>query len=167
VAKLCLSSIKYSEGAPISIFTRVRKDPIHFILIVVTAPAIYGLLIPVIITDIFVSLYQAICFPVYKIPKVKRKDYLSLDRKKLSYLTLVQKINCLYCDYANGVFAYASAIAGRTEWYWCPIKHPDNAIRSHDYYENFIEFNDGEDFAKKHRQRRLACRACESNCSDS
>lgn len=143
---------------------RVKKDPIHFFLITITLPAIYGLIIPVVIVDVFVTIYQAVCFPAYKIPKVKRSHYLALDRRKLSYLTTVQKLNCLYCDYANGVFAYASEIAGRTEWYWCPIKHPDNAIRVHEHYDDFIEYGDGEDFPKKHKARRTACRACESEC---
>jgi hypothetical protein len=133
--------------------------------VVLTAPAIYGLMIPVVFLDIFCTLYQAICFPVYEIPKVSRKKYLSLDRKKLSYLTFVQKLNCFYCDYANGVLAYASEVAGRTEWYWCPIKHPDNALRAHDHYDDFIEYGDSDDFPKKHRAKRLACRACESGCS--
>lgn len=136
----------------------------HFILILITLPAIFGLIIPVVFLDLFCSLYQAVCFPVYKIPKVKRSKYLALDRKKLSYLTTFQKLNCLYCDYVNGILAYASEIAGRTEWYWCPIKHPNNAIRAHDHYEDFIEYGDGDDFAKKHKKRRIACRACESGC---
>ena len=76
----------------------------------------------------------------------------------------MQKLNCLYCDYANGVLAYASEVAGRTEWYWCPIKHPDNAQRAHGHYDKFIEYGDGEDFPKKHKARREACRACEK-CS--
>lgn len=147
-----------------SFLNRVRKDPKHFFLITITSPAIYGLIIPVVVTDVFVTLYQAICFPVYKIPKVKRKDYLALDRRKLRYLNFVQKLNCLYCDYANGVYAYAAEIAGRTEWYWCPIKHPSHAARSHDYYDQFIEYGDGEDFAKKHKAQRTECRACETPC---
>lgn len=114
--------------------------------------------------DLFVSLYQAICFGVYKIPKVKRSQYISLDRKKLAHLNTVQKFNCLYCDYANGILAYASEVAGRTEWYWCPIKHPTNALRAHDHYDQFLEYSDGEEFAKKHKQQRQACRACESSC---
>jgi hypothetical protein len=149
----------------IALFQRVKDNPKHFLLIVLTAPAIYSLMIPVVFLDIFCTLYQSVCFPVYKIPKVKRKDYLSLDRKKLSYLTFVQKLNCLYCDYANGVLAYGSEIAGRTEWYWCPIKHPENALRAHDHYKDFIEYGDAEDFPQKHRKKRLECRACESGCS--
>jgi len=143
---------------------RVKNNPMHFLLIGITAPAIYGLIVPVVITDLFASLYQAICFPVYQIPKVKRSQYLALDRRKLKHLTFAQKMNCLYCDYANGVFAYAAEIAGRTEWYWCPIKHPKHAERAHNYYEKFIDFEDGEDFPKKHKARRTECRACENPC---
>jgi hypothetical protein len=65
------------------------------------------------------------------------------------------------------VFAYASEVAGRTEWYWCPIKHSSHALRSHDHYEKFIEYGDGTDFPKQHKARRQACRACESSCSPS
>lgn len=147
-----------------ALLQRIKNNPKHFLLIILTSPVIYGLVVPVIITDLTVTIFQSLCFPAYKIPKVKRRDYLALDRKKLSYLTLVQKFNCLYCDYVNGVFAYASEVAGRTEWYWCPIKHPDNAQRSHQHYDKFIAFGDGEDFAKKHKARRTECRACESDC---
>ncbi|WP_369854522.1 hypothetical protein [Candidatus Thalassolituus haligoni] len=150
-----------------ALLQRIKKNPKHFLLIAITAPAIYGLIIPVVVADVFVSLYQAMCFPVYQIPKVNRREYLALDRGKLSYLTLMQKINCLYCDYANGVFAYACEVAGRTEWYWCPIKHPDNVKRAHDHYDAFIDYDDGESFPKKHKARRQACRACESSCSPS
>lgn len=148
-----------------SLLKRVIKDPKHFILIFITAPANYGLVIPIAILDVFCTLYQAIFFPAYKIPKVKRSKYLSIDRKKLSYLTFVQKLNCVYCDYANGVLAYATEVAGRTEWYWCPIKHPDNVGRAHDHYDKFITYDDGDNFAKEHKKRREACRACESGCS--
>ncbi len=151
-----------------ALLTRVRKDPIHFLLITITAPAIYGLIVPVVVVDICVSLYQKICFPAYRIPQVKRSNYLAFDRGKLQYLNAFQKINCLYCDYANGVFAYAAEVAGRTEWYWCPIKHPKHedkdALRVHEHYDKFIEYGDGEDFPKKHKARRTACRACEAPC---
>jgi len=147
-----------------ALLTRVAKNPKHFFLITVTAPAIYGLIIPVLIMDIFVWLYQAVCFPVYQIPKVKRKDYINFKRGKLKHLNWFQRLNCVYCDYANGVMAYAVEVAGRTEWYWCPIKHRDHAKRSHDHYQEFIDYDDGDDFAKKHKAKRQACRACESPC---
>src|ERR1700712_5037745 len=36
-------------------------------LVVLTAPVIYSLLIPIALVDLWVMAYQAICFPVYRI----------------------------------------------------------------------------------------------------
>ena len=49
-------------------------------LVVITAPVIYSLIIPLVLLDLFVTVYQAVCFPVYRIPKVRRRDYLVFDR---------------------------------------------------------------------------------------
>ncbi len=62
-------------------------------LTVITAPVIYSLIIPFVLLDIFVSIYQAICFPVYGIPKVARRDYIAVDRHQLAYLNALQKFN--------------------------------------------------------------------------
>lgn len=72
---------------------------------VVTAPVIYFLIIPLVLLDIFVSVYQLVCFPVYGIEKVKRGDYMIFDRYHLAYLNLLEKINCAYCSYGNGLSA--------------------------------------------------------------
>ena len=40
-------------------------------LVWITAPVIYSLIIPFVIVDIWVSLYQAVCFRVYRIPQVQ------------------------------------------------------------------------------------------------
>ncbi|MEA1911199.1 MAG: flagellar biosynthetic protein FliR, partial [Spirochaetota bacterium] len=51
-------------------------------------------------------------FPIYKIPKVKRKDYVVMDRYNLFYLDKVEKINCWYCEYFNGVLLLISVSMG-------------------------------------------------------
>jgi hypothetical protein len=71
----------------------VRTPPKHLL----TAPVIYTLIIPGLLLDLFVTLYQWICFPVYKITKVKRGDHIVIDRQYLRYLNLIEKINCVYC----------------------------------------------------------------------
>jgi hypothetical protein len=116
---------------------------------VVTAPIIYSLIIPLLLLDAFVTIYQATCFPVYGIEKVKRGDYLIFDRSHLAYLNLLEKINCAYCSYGNGLLAYAREIAGRTEQYWCPIKHARRVIAAHEGYEAFAEFGDADAFQKR------------------
>ena len=115
---------------------------------VVTAPVIYSLIIPLVLLDIFVSIYQVVCFPVYGIEKVKRGDYFVFDRYHLAYLNLLEKINCAYCSYGNGLLGYAREIAGRTEQYFCPIKHARRIVAAHEGYDRFAEFGDAEVFRK-------------------
>lgn len=115
-------------------------------LIVLTAPVIYSVIIGFVVLDILASLYQAICFPVYGIAKVRRRNYIIFDRHQLSYLNGLQKLNCLYCGYGNGLLAYVSEIAGRTEQYWCPIKHSRTPRRVHLRYSKFLDYGNAERF---------------------
>jgi len=112
--------------------------------VVITAPVIYAMIVPFVLLDIFVTIYQAVCFPAYGIEKVKRADYLIFDRGHLAYLNALEKLNCAYCSYANGLVAYVREIAGRTEAYWCPIKHAKKAVGAHEKYINFVAFGDAE-----------------------
>jgi hypothetical protein len=118
-------------------------------LIVLTAPVIYSLIVPVALLDLSVMIYQAICFPVYKIPKVRRRDYLVFDRHHLAYLNILEKINCAYCSYANGAIAFAREVASRTEVYWCPIKHARRVLGPHPHYQGFADFGDAEGYREK------------------
>jgi hypothetical protein len=138
-----------------AIKTRSRR---YFIdanpLIVLTAPVIYSLLIPVLLADLWVMAYQAICFPVYKIPKVRRRDYLIFDRHHLAYLNTIEKINCAYCSYCNGAIAFVREVASRTEVYWCPIKHARRVLGPHPHYQRFADFGDAEAFREKLEQMK-------------
>lgn len=116
--------------------------------IILTAPVIYSLIVPLVLLDFFVSLYQALCFPAYGIEKVRRRDYLVFDRHHLAYLNLLQKLNCAYCSYANGLLAYVGEIAARTEQYWCPIKHARRLVGMHARSAHFSDFGDAEAFQR-------------------
>ncbi|MEN8140673.1 MAG: hypothetical protein ABFR97_05550 [Thermodesulfobacteriota bacterium] len=116
------------------------------ILNILTAPFVWFCLIPLILLDIVVSTYQFICFPAYRIPKVRRNDYIIVDRYALKYLNAFEKLNCIYCGYANGMIAYIQEIAARTEQYWCPIKHARKVGRIHSRYKYFLEYGDGANY---------------------
>ena len=120
-------------------------------LVVLTAPVIYAGIIPFLLLDLFVSIFQAVCFPIYGIAKIKRADYLVFDRHHLAYLNALEKLNCAYCSYANGIVAYTREIAARTEQYWCPIKHARRVIGTHARYALFDDYGDAEGY-----QARLA-----------
>jgi hypothetical protein len=113
---------------------------------ILTAPIIWALLIPAILMDLSISIYQAICFPVYGIPKVRRQEYIILDRRYLSYLNIIEKFNCVYCGYFNGVIAYVQEISARTEQYWCPIKHARKMKYIHNRYKNFFDYGDAKSY---------------------
>jgi hypothetical protein len=121
-------------------------------LIALSAPVIYSLIIPIALADLWVMAYQAICFPVYKIPKVRRRDYLIFDRHHLAYLNTLEKINCAYCSYCNGAIAFIREVASRTEVYWCPIKHARRVLGPHPHYQGFADFGDAEGFHAKQKQ---------------
>lgn len=115
-------------------------------MVIVTAPVIYALIVPFALLDLFVTAYQAICFPVYGIAKVRRADHIVFDRQLLGYLNAIQKLNCVYCGYCNGLLSYVREIAGRTEQYWCPIKHARRVAGAHDHYPDFLDYGDAEGF---------------------
>jgi hypothetical protein len=82
------------------------------LMILVLLPLLWILIIPLVILDICIEIYHRILFPLYKLPYVKRGDYIQImDRAKLPYLNIVQKVNCMYCGYANGVVRYWVEIA--------------------------------------------------------
>jgi hypothetical protein len=118
-------------------------------LMILSSPVIYSLIIPIALLDVWIMAYQAICFPVYKIPKARRRDYLVFDRHHLAYLNIIEKINCAYCSYANGAIAFMREVAARTEIYWCPIKHARRMLGPHPYYQGFADFGDAEGFREK------------------
>lgn len=116
---------------------------------ILTIPLIWGCLPIALMMDIVVNIFQAICFPIYGIPKVKRSNYFFIDRYALSYLNLIEKINCAYCSYFIGVIDFVQEVAARTEQYWCPIKHAQRMVRLHNRYDKFFDYGDGETYRQQ------------------
>jgi len=122
----------------------------------ITGPIIYGMAIPLAILDLFVTLYQASCFPIYGIAKVRRGDYIVFDRHHLGYLNIIERFHCEYCGYASGLIAYAMEITARTEQYFCPIKHARKILGTHGHYARFLEYGDSADFHARLEEFRAA-----------
>ena len=110
--------------------------------VLLTAPLIYFCVIPFILLDFSVVVYQAVCFPLNGIPKVRRRNYLIFDRGRLPYLNAIEKLGCVYCSYANGLLAYVVEIAARTEQHFCPIKHAAEVPTPHTRYAHFLPYGD-------------------------
>lgn len=123
-----------------------------------SAPFIYSLIIPFALLDLFLSVYQAICFRLYRLPPVPRADYIVVDRHQLKYLNALQKLNCVYCGYVNGLIGWTREIASVTEQYWCPIKHARKVLGTHARYAKFLDYGDAEAFPTRVRDLRQELR---------
>ncbi len=138
---------------------KLKTDSLRYLfnanpLVIITTPFIYILIVPLLLLDLFVSLYQAICFPVYKVQKIKRSDYIVIDRHKLGYLNTIEKIGCIYCGYANGLLSYVGEIASMTEQYFCPIKHARKVKNPHDRYWDFVDYGDADAYVGNLKEQR-------------
>lgn len=122
----------------------------------ITAPIIYGMVVPLVVFDLLLMFYQITCFPIYGIRRVNRADYIVFDHRHLAYLNVIEKFNCLYCSYGNGLMAFATEIFARTEQYFCPIKHAQKILGNHERYQRFLDYGDAADVHKKFEEIRIA-----------
>lgn len=140
---------------------KLKKNFFHWLVTsrpqnLITGPIIYAMIVPLIITDVFITFYQLTCFPIYGIKKVRRANYILFDRQHLHYLNFIEKFHCTYCAYGTGMIAYISEIIARTEQYFCPIKHARKVLATHGRYAQFLEFGDAEDYASRLEKYRLS-----------
>ncbi len=119
------------------------------LLHLISSPLIYAMVLPAIFFDVTLFLYQQVIFRIYKFEFVKRSDYIIFDRQYLGYLNPIEKLNCIYCSYFNGLMHYASRIASRTELYFCPIKHAKKVAYEHEYYDEFFLYGDENEYQEK------------------
>jgi hypothetical protein len=137
---------KFHRTIATRISTYLRSTSFFVIL---TVPVIWSCIVPALILDAAATIFQFLCFPVYHIPKVKRTDYIIIDRHNLNYLNSIEKLNCCYCGYFNGLLAYIQEIAARTEQYWCPIKHARKMRTVHNRYYKFLDYGDHQTYSKR------------------
>lgn len=115
-------------------------------------PFIFSMIIPIAIMDAWIEIYHRVAFYLYGIPYVERKKYLKIDRHRLKYLSYAQKLNCVYCGYANGAVRYWAQIAAETEKYWCGIRHNDDDLDfiPPEHHRAFVRYNDEEGFKARY-----------------
>lgn len=133
---------KFKEG----LLQYLWRTPIlHYL----TAPIIYAGIIPAFILEIFLFVYQKVNFRVYKIAPVSRNEYFVYDRASLDFLNIIEKINCFYCSYFSGLLQYTLEIVGRTEQFWCPIRHARKLHAQHSHYTKFTPYGDGKRYREE------------------
>jgi len=133
---------QYKKG----IFPYLRDAKLTHVL---SSPIVYSVIVPLVIIDLSVSFYQHTCFRLYNIQRVKRSNYIVIDRQHLAYLNVIEKLNCMYCGYGNGVMAYVREVIARTEQYWCPIKHANKITDAHHLNDHFVDYGDAQAYKDK------------------
>ena len=113
-------------------------------MVISSLPLIYACLLLFLLLDASVAIYRLVCFPIYGIPKVRRKDYLVFERGRLGYLNTIEKTGCIYCSHANGLLSLVTEIEARTERHFCPIKHAHPLVRVHSRYATFLPYGDSQ-----------------------
>lgn len=124
-------------------------------LLWLTSPFIYSMVLPIAVLHVWTIVYEAICFPVYGIKKIDRRKYIRDQRWKLQYLNGLEKLNCLYCGYSNGVLEYVKAVANATEKNWCPIKDKLKKGKGDlKHRKNFAAYNSEKELAEYFDKKR-------------
>jgi len=127
----------------VGIIRFLRGSPV---LSIATAPFVYGLIVPLALIDLCVCLFQLVCFPVWGVARVPRREFFVMDHYDLPYLNAIEKLNCIYCAYANGLVSFIQEVAARTQTFWCPIKHARRIRKPHHRYRHFLDYGDAEGF---------------------
>lgn len=131
----------------------------RFLRHTLSAPFIYTVFFAFVILDVFVELYHRICFPLYWLSLVDRSKYIKFDRHKLPYLNFLQKINCAYCSYGNGLIAYVKEIVAQTEIYWCGIQsEKDPNFIPPEHHKTFLPYWDERAFFEKYGKKEKDCK---------
>jgi hypothetical protein len=136
------------------IITHGRSSYPALVRWLVGAPLVWLMIIPVVISDLFLEIYHQIAFPIFGIKKVKRSQYIRIwDREKLPYLTWYEKIGCMYCGYVNGWLHYASVVAGRTQNYFCAIAHLESrGFIPSEFEQSFAKYGDEAALRRRYEQ---------------
>ncbi len=108
-----------------------------------STPIVYSLCVPLLLLDLWTTVYQWVCFPMYGIARVRRRSHFTIDRHRLPYLNPIEKLHCLYCSYATGLLSYVMEVTARTEQYWCPIRHAGVTAFPHERHQVFADYGDG------------------------
>jgi len=127
----------------------IKSDFLTILKYLISMPFIYGMIIPGLILHFFIEIYHQVTFRLYGIPLVDSSKFFIFDRRHLPYLNWLERFNCFYCSYYNALAAYVVEIVGRTERFWCPIKHARRIAIEHPHYEYFIDYSGSSDLRKE------------------
>lgn len=149
------SKISIFTALKSTFFMKYLQTPHRTIRHIFVLPFIYTAFLFILFLDIWIEIYHRIAFPLCGMKYIRRRDYIKIDRHKLSYLHIFQKFNCLYCGYANGAIHYFTKIIGETERYWCGIQHDKKeGFIPPSFHSEFIEYGNKEQYENEYASKK-------------
>ncbi len=131
---------------------QLSPEALMTIRYIVSAPFIYGMLVPVLFLHFCLEIYHQVAFRLYGISLVNTREYFLCSVSKPRGKSIFTQFNCWYCSYFRNILNYSKEIAAQTELYWCPIKE-NSTISDHSEYHHFMEQTEAnvsdEEFSKK------------------
>ena len=89
---------------------------------ILALPFAIAFLIPLVVYDLFLSLFHRIVFGLCKIKKVNRKSHFKVDQMKIAQLSKMQRFYAIYILYLRGLMNFGAKIAQECEYHWCQVR---------------------------------------------
>jgi len=84
--------------------------------------------------------------------------YYNFDRHKIAHLSLMDKIWCEYCEWANGTLQWTLDITNEIERRYCPIKNKPcpHCEKAKDWRREFLEYeHDSDDLERYYMDKYI------------
>jgi hypothetical protein len=106
-------------------------------------PLVLGFSIFILPLYIYMLIFSRLYFWLRNQKQLDIKDYYKYDRHQIAHLTLVDRIWCEYCEWANGTMQWTMAFANEVERRYCPIKNKDNphCTTAKPWREKFLKYD--------------------------
>jgi hypothetical protein len=116
-------------------------------------PLIVGFSLFLVPLYLYMIIFSRLYFWIRNQKQMDHRKFYHYDRHNVSHLTLVDKIWCEYCEWANGTLEWTLAFTNEIERRYCPIqnKHP-NCPKLKTWRQKFLKHDHSADDLGKYYQ---------------
>jgi hypothetical protein len=92
---------------------------------------------------IYMLIFSRLYFWLRNQKQINIKDYYNYDRHQIAHLTLIDRIWCEYCEWANGTLQWTIAFTNEVERRYCPIQNKSNSYSTKvkSWREKFLKYD--------------------------
>lgn len=123
--------------------SRLNKQRLGFIAPVLGLLLILGFAIFLMPLFIYMLFFNRLYFWVRNQNSIPMRPYYKYDRHRIAHLSLVDKLWCEYCEWANGSLQWITDVVNEIERRYCPIKNQcdPHCTKVKDWRAEFLPYN--------------------------